>query len=253
MMARIPILILFLLPVVASAHRTVHYDGSKAITVGVKDNLSSGRKHIVQLHFPAGITGIHTSMKASVVVFTIDEHHPHIVRLTAIHPPEKGLVQINTAAGKSYVLAVMSGTKPDDVITVKDKPDEATAQKARRAAFQDDDPLRLMWMAMWAGDPQKVAPIITMQPVQALLSETDTERVELLWEYRTTGYHGFTERITNLGSDAMALWLPTLHDPGATLISLNLDGHNPPLGVGDQPHVIQPGQSVRLHLVYKEP
>jgi hypothetical protein len=244
----------------ALAGITTQYDGSTPIAIRVKPG------HIVQVTFPAGITGIYAPMPPNDIRLVIDETHAQRLRIETYAPPRTALVHVNTITGAQYLLRLTAATKQvDTVVHVVDAPQQAPPAAASPspgpppggAATRGEtvapapavDPVRHIWLAQWGGDPRLAPRGVTMVALRETLLDSDQQRIEVIWAYRARGYYGFTERITNTSSQPLVLWLPGLYDPYARLWSASLDGHTPPLAPGEQPHVIAPGMSVLLHLV----
>ena len=100
---------------------------------------------------------------------------------------------------------------------------------------------------MW-GFP--ASPLVQVQTVHQVLETRPARQVILIRRYETAGFYGFTQHIRNLSGQPLPLH-PAAVTVDCPLFSVALDGHEPPLQAGGDPHRIAPGGSVLVHLTCK--
>jgi hypothetical protein len=233
--------------VAVSAHEVeVLYNRQDPIVVAVP------YQKIVKVAFWEAVLDVSTTMAQSALEIHQDAHFPHMIQLANVAKKTRGMIYVTTASGTVVHLKIQHWGPPRQKIIVKDAYVEAERAMQRAQAQtemrQDERAVRALWRAQWGFLPTD--PLVQVREIHQVIESGPERQVTLTQSYDTVGFYGFTQHIQNLTREVMPLHPATI-GVDCPLFSVALDGHEPALKQGDDPHRIEPGGAVRVHLTCK--
>ena len=230
-----------------SAHEVeVLYDRQDPIVVAVH------YRQIVKVAFWEAVLDVSTTIAQSALEIHHDEHFPNMIQLANVARKTRGMIYVTTASGTVVHLKIQHWGPPRQKIIVKDVRTEAE-RAIRRAQAQtemhpDERAVRALWRAQWGFLPTD--PLVQVRKLHRVIEKGPERQVTLTRIYDTVGFYGFTQKIQNLTQEVMPLH-PATMVVDCPLFSVALDGHEPALKKGGDPHRLEPGGSVWVHLSCK--
>lgn len=208
-------------------------------------------KKVAKVRFWEAVVDVSTTLPKTVLEIHKDENFPDTIQLANIAKKTRGMIYVTTASGVVVHMDVRHWGNPTQLVNVKDGRTEAERAVQRANVQSEMSPeeraVRQLWRAQW-GFPTD--PVVQVQEINQVLETTAERQVTLTKRYETVGFYGFTQKIRNLTHVTLPLHPSTVRFE-CPLFSVGLDGYEPHLQPGDNPHEISPGGSVLVHLTCK--
>jgi hypothetical protein len=205
-------------------------------------------QHMVKVQFWDVVLDVSTTIPATALEVRTDPHFPDTILLANLAEKTRGMVYVTTASGAVVHMDVRHWGPPAQKVIVKDARTEV--ERARQQADErtgltrEERAVRQLWRAQWGFPTDQ---LVQVETVHVVLESNDVRRVVLTRRYETVGFYGFTQRVRNLTTAPLPLH-PSTVTVNCPLFSVALDGHEPPVGPGGDPHTILPGGAVLVHL-----
>lgn len=208
-------------------------------------------RKIVKVQFWEAVLDVSTTIPKESLDIRRDDDFHHTIKLTNIAKKTRGMLYVTTVSGVVIHMDIRHWGNSYQLIRVKDARTEVerAVQRATETSklSPEERAVRQLWRAQW-GFPADAA--VQVQDLNVLAERNDFRDVTIIKRYETVGFYGFTQKVTNRSPDVMVLH-PATVELGCPLFSVALDGHEPALKPGDDPHRIVPGGSVLVHLTCK--
>lgn len=223
----------------------VLFDRKDPVVVPVK------YRKIVKVQFWEVVLDVSTTIPKESLDIRRDDDFHHTIKLTNLAKKTRGMIYVTTVSGVVVHMDIRHWGNSHQLIMVKDARTEAERAVHRATETSKLSPeeraVRQLWRAQW-GFPSD--PLVQVQEMHVLAERNDFRDVTIIKRYETVGFYGFTQKVSNRSPGVMVLH-PATVELGCPLFSVGLDGHEPALKPGDDPHRIVPGGSVLVHLTCK--